>query len=156
MTASTHPQRPSDDDVFEPPAESEAVADLVRRLRDAALVEPRAAGSAAEMLLDVEMDGVRCTLSRSAHAPSRPLIGLTPREREVARMVAGGYANKTIARVLDISAWTVGTHLRRIFLKLDVSSRAAMVARLFEEEPRFTRQAAAVDAPAARRGELTI
>jgi DNA-binding CsgD family transcriptional regulator len=48
-------------------------------------------------------------------------------------MVAKGYANKTIAAVLDISLWTVGTYLRRLFAKLGVCSRAAMVARLLEE-----------------------
>ena len=52
------------------------------------------------------------------------------REQEIARMVARGYANKTIAAVLDISTWTVGTYLRRIFAKLGVGTRAAMVARL--------------------------
>ena len=49
-------------------------------------------------------------------------------------MVAKGYANKTIAAVLDISCWTVGTHLRRIFAKLGVGSRAAMVAKLLQED----------------------
>jgi DNA-binding CsgD family transcriptional regulator len=41
-----------------------------------------------------------------------------------------------IASVLDISEWTVGTHLRRVFTKLEVNSRAAMVARLLGEEGR--------------------
>ena len=41
--------------------------------------------------------------------------------------------NKTIAAVLDISSWTVCTYLRRLFAKLNVCSRAAMVARLIEE-----------------------
>jgi len=48
-------------------------------------------------------------------------------------MVAKGYPNKTIAAVLDISVWTVSSHLRRIFAKYGVASRAAMVARLLEE-----------------------
>jgi DNA-binding CsgD family transcriptional regulator len=48
-------------------------------------------------------------------------------------MVAKGYPNKTIASVLDISSWTVASHLRRVFAKLGVSSRAAMVARLLED-----------------------
>lgn len=34
--------------------------------------------------------------------------------------------------MLNISAWTVCTHLRRIFAKLGVGSRAAMVAELLE------------------------
>ena len=45
-------------------------------------------------------------------------------------MVASGYPNKTIASVLEISSWTVASHLRRIFMKLQVSSRAAMATRL--------------------------
>jgi DNA-binding CsgD family transcriptional regulator len=48
-------------------------------------------------------------------------------------MVAEGYPNKTIAAVLDISSWTVSTYLRRMFAKLGVHSRAAMVARIVEE-----------------------
>jgi hypothetical protein len=50
-------------------------------------------------------------------------------------MVAKGYPNKTIAGVLNISCWTVDTHLRRTFAKLSVASRAAMVARIMEEHP---------------------
>ena len=57
---------------------------------------------------------------------------LSPREREIVRMVAQGHANKIIADYLGISAWTVCTHLRRIFAKLGVGSRAAMVAKLLE------------------------
>ena len=81
------------------------------------------------VILDVEVDGVRCLLLRvpEARAP------LSPRETEIARMVAKGYPNKTIASVLDISSWTVASHLRRVFSKLGVSSRAAMVARLLED-----------------------
>jgi DNA-binding CsgD family transcriptional regulator len=58
---------------------------------------------------------------------------LSSREREIARMIAEGHTNKTVAAVLEISSWTVSTHLRRIFAKLGVASRAAMVARLIEE-----------------------
>jgi DNA-binding CsgD family transcriptional regulator len=59
---------------------------------------------------------------------------LSPRELEIARMVAQGYANKTIASVLEISSWTVASHLRRIFIKLQVSSRAAMATCLLGPE----------------------
>lgn len=47
-------------------------------------------------------------------------------------MVAKGHPNKVIADVLNISSWTVCTHLRRIFAKLGVGSRAAMVAQLLD------------------------
>lgn len=63
--------------------------------------------------------------------PNRLLI-LSPREQEIVRLVAKGLPNKTIAAILDISPWTVATHLRRIFGKLSVRSRAAMIATLFE------------------------
>jgi DNA-binding CsgD family transcriptional regulator len=66
------------------------------------------------------------------HKPSQGLISFSPRESEIARMVAKGYPNKTIAAVLEISSWTVCTHLRRMFAKLRVSSRAAMVARMMD------------------------
>ena len=48
-------------------------------------------------------------------------------------MIAKGYPNKVIASVLDISVWTVSTHLRRIFAKLGVTSRAAMVTAMFKK-----------------------
>jgi DNA-binding CsgD family transcriptional regulator len=81
-----------------------------------------------ETVLDLELDGVRYTLTR--RMPAALVPSLSAREREVARMVAKGYTNKTVAAVLDISSWTVDTHLRHIFAKLDVRSRSAMVARL--------------------------
>jgi DNA-binding CsgD family transcriptional regulator len=80
------------------------------------------------VLLDVEVDGVRCLLVRTPPQPDHR--ALSPREREIARMVAAGHPNKAIAAVLDISEWTVNAHLRRVFAKLGVSSRAAMVAKL--------------------------
>ena len=80
-------------------------------------------------LLDITLDGVRCALTL-VH-PSRA-DSLSPREREIAHMVAEGFTNKMIASVLDISLWTVSTHLRRIFAKLGVSTRAAMVALVIQ------------------------
>lgn len=86
-----------------------------------------------DVILDMEVDGVRCLLVRLPPGPARAQTLLSPREQEIARMVAEGYPNKTIAAVLDISSWTVCTHLRRVFAKLGVGSRAAMVARLLED-----------------------
>jgi two-component system, NarL family, nitrate/nitrite response regulator NarL len=54
-------------------------------------------------------------------------------ELAIARLIAKGLPNKCIGDILEISPWTVATHLRRIFVKLGVTSRAAMVARLGEE-----------------------
>ncbi|OUC11780.1 MAG: hypothetical protein B0A82_26710 [Alkalinema sp. CACIAM 70d] len=54
---------------------------------------------------------------------------LTERELQIAALVALGWSNKQVAQKLGISEWTVSAHLRRIFIKLDVDSRAAMVYR---------------------------
>jgi DNA-binding CsgD family transcriptional regulator len=84
--------------------------------------------SGGQILLDVEVGDVRLLALRQEHPG--PMSLLSPREQEIARMVASGYPNKTIASVLEISSWTVASHLRRIFIKLQVSSRTAMVTRL--------------------------
>ena len=57
---------------------------------------------------------------------------LTERELQIAVLVSRGRLNKQIAHQLHISEYTVSTHLRRIYNKLGVSSRAAMVARILE------------------------
>ena len=51
--------------------------------------------------------------------------GLSEREAEVLRLIAGGGTNREIAKALGISERTVDRHVSNIFTKLDVSSRAA-------------------------------
>lgn len=89
------------------------------------------ASTSEEVLIDREVDGTRYLLVRMP-PPSGKRIQLSPREQEIVRMVAKGHPNKVIADVLNISSWTVCTHLRRIFAKLGVGSRAAMVAQLLD------------------------
>ena len=95
---------------------------------------PPAEINVAEIMLDLEIDGVpyRLIRVRSQEPPlnAKCSISLSPREREIVRLVAKGLPNKSIADVLDISLWTVATHLRRVFAKLGVGTRAEMVARV--------------------------
>jgi two-component system, NarL family, nitrate/nitrite response regulator NarL len=84
-----------------------------------------------EIILDVDLDGARYLVLRLPLANRRRPV-LSPREQEIVRMVSQGHPNKVIAEVLNISSWTVCTHMRRIFAKVGVTSRAAMVARLLE------------------------
>lgn len=93
-------------------------------------VEP-SGGHGEEVLIDTQVDGARYLLLRM-RLPATSRLQLSPREQEIVRMVAKGHPNKVIADVLNISSWTVSTHLRRIFAKLGVGSRAAMVAQLPE------------------------
>lgn len=57
---------------------------------------------------------------------------LSRRELEIAILVSHGKVNKQIAHQLRISEYTVASYMRRIFAKLGVSSRAAMVACLMD------------------------
>src|SRR5689334_10015708 len=118
--------RPHDD----PHSVEALVRKLVRHAADAAQRRAPASHRPADpgtdrVLIDCEVDGVRCVLAR--HEPDAAHeVSLSPREQEVARMIAKGYPNKIIASVLEISVWTVSTHLRRMFAKLGVTSRAAL------------------------------
>lgn len=55
---------------------------------------------------------------------------LSPRETEVAKLVARGLGDKDIARQLGIAQTTVRTHIDHAFRKLDVKNRIALVQRL--------------------------
>lgn len=75
--------------------------------------------------------------------PSRPYeiaqllcaaYALTPRECEVARLVAAGCSNPEIAKLLFLSRYTVEDHLKRLYEKLGVNSRSGLVATLFFDQ----------------------
>ena len=67
--------------------------------------------------------------SRSPQPGSRVSDLLTAREREVLGMISQGFTNKRTARILEISPETVKSHVKNIFLKLAVSTRAEAVSR---------------------------
>jgi DNA-binding CsgD family transcriptional regulator len=97
---------------------------LVERLLDDLMASN---DDTAGVLIDMRRGGFRCLIVREE------ATGLSPRELEIARMVAQGHPSKRIANTLQISSFTVNSHLRRIFTKLGVTNRAAMVARLTQQ-----------------------
>lgn len=74
-----------------------------------------------------EIDGRRFALIPipAEAASTRPL---TDREWDVAQLVAWGKGDKEIAEIMGISTYTVRTHLKRSFDKLNVCCRAELVA----------------------------
>ena len=92
-----------------------APADLVEAIRQVeggdAVFSPRLAG----FVLDA--------FAGSVPASDPDLDQLTPREREVLRLIARGFAYKQVARRLEISVKTVESHVSAVLRKLQLSSR---------------------------------
>ncbi|QLE57126.1 LuxR C-terminal-related transcriptional regulator [Nostoc sp. TCL26-01] len=72
----------------------------------------------------------RLTIISAQIKPSLKTDCLTPRQIEIAELVAQGLTNAEIGSTLHITEHSVKQALKRIFRKLDVSSRAEMVAQL--------------------------
>lgn len=53
---------------------------------------------------------------------------LSPRQEQILELVAQGCSDKEIARRLNMSARTVGTHLSRLYARYQVHSRSAVIA----------------------------
>ncbi|HEY3089223.1 MAG TPA: LuxR C-terminal-related transcriptional regulator [Jatrophihabitantaceae bacterium] len=69
---------------------------------------------------------------------SETLMARTPRERDVARHVVDGLSDREIAERLFLSPYTVSQYVKRIYRKLDVSSRVSL-SRLLLGIPRTSR-----------------
>ena len=72
---------------------------------------------------------------RATGEQSRPRIPgardqLTPQELQIAQLAADGLTNREIGEKLYLSHRTIGSHLYRIFPKLDITSRAQLASRL--------------------------
>lgn len=85
-----------------------------------AVFSPRLAGFVLDAFAELAED--------PATDPAKPafdpeLDQLTPREREVLRLIARGYTYKELARELSISTKTVETHVSAVLRKLQLSSR---------------------------------
>ncbi|MFM5925302.1 MAG: response regulator transcription factor [Novosphingobium sp.] len=83
----------------------------------------------------IEVDGQRYAIVPGQVSPVQPagrfasevVDVLTPRELQVCELIAAGRCDKQIARMLGISPYTEREHVRRIFAKLKISSRSAVL-----------------------------
>jgi len=102
------------------------------------------AGAAGYVLKDVEVDELCAVIRRIAGgdtfiqpsvaqkyltwlaaAPPPPLDPLTPREKDVLRLLAEGYSNRRIADALHITEHTVKNHVAAVLDKLQVTNRTS-------------------------------
>ena len=58
---------------------------------------------------------------------------LTVRENEVLAQLVNGLAYKEIANVLGISVTTVNDHIKNIYNKLNVNSKAELISKILSE-----------------------
>jgi DNA-binding NarL/FixJ family response regulator len=65
---------------------------------------------------------------------------LSPREGQVARLVASGRSNRQIAEQLLISEQTVKNHIQSIFRKLAIGNRVELTIRIRRNHQRRSRQ----------------
>ena len=77
--------------------------------------------------------GGRAPASASTHAG--PALPLSPREHSILQLLAMGKTNKDIARELSVTPETVKTHMKRMFGKLNVSTRAQAVSKFLQADP---------------------
>lgn len=93
-----------------------------------------------QRLLDVVSAALRQREAEAAvHARARQagqrLARLSPREAEVARLLARGLPNKLVARELDISEKTVHIHRQHIMEKAEVGSAAELARLMLQSDP---------------------
>ena len=105
-----------------------------RHRRDAREPLHRALDLADRLGADPLAQQAREELAATGARPRRARVSgseaLTPSERRIALMGADGMSNPEIAQSLFVTVKTVETHLSRVYLKLDISSRRQLAAVL--------------------------
>jgi predicted ATPase/DNA-binding CsgD family transcriptional regulator len=114
-----------------PAARTERMLAPARSLGPAAVARLWAEGSALEASSAVELALAvppAAAGDRGAAAGATSPKGLTPRERQIAALIAQGRSNKAIAQELVISPATAARHIANILRKLGFNSRAQVAA----------------------------
>ncbi|HTV90966.1 MAG TPA: response regulator transcription factor [Stellaceae bacterium] len=104
----------------------ELVAAIIRSLNGELVCPPRITA----LLFD------RIAALAKAGLPTAATEALTPREREIAALLALGLQNKEIARRLRLGNPTVKNHVHNILQKLKIGRRSEIFGRRFEVPPR--------------------
>lgn len=89
-------------------------------------------GDRLALVIDEHAQETRWSQDRAAELRRH---GLTAREADVAELAARGYSVLNLSSRLGVAECTVRSHLKQIYRKLGVSSRAELAARLFAASP---------------------
>jgi DNA-binding NarL/FixJ family response regulator len=109
---------------------------LLKRTRPEALIAPVHTIAAGDSLLSPSV--TRRVIDRMAQQPTPELAAhakvdkLTPREREVLKLIARGLSNREIAAALFVEESTIRTHVKKILMKLDLRDRVQAVIFSYE------------------------
>jgi two-component system NarL family response regulator len=107
--------------------------ELISAIRKASLGEPHLSPEIAKKILNLLKSRDEEELSSVLRGDTRGWTGeeevqtVTPREKEVLRLIAKGFGNKAIARELFITESTVKVHTKNIYRKLGVEDRASAI-----------------------------
>ena len=86
-------------------------------------------GSPLDPMITRKIMALLVTTRKDSHLPRK----LTRREKDVVKLVTRGMSTAKIAHELSLSYYTIDTHLKNIFRKLDVHSRHTLVAKVYDE-----------------------
>ena len=104
---------------------AQGIEDLLKALQQAA---------AGEMVLSEALTPVLAASLRANRATSdRDISQLTPRERDILKLIAQGLPNKMIARRLDITESTVKVHVKHMLKKMKLKSRVEAAVWVHQE-----------------------
>jgi NarL family two-component system response regulator LiaR len=121
-----------DDDKLFPAVRAGAAGYLLKDVEPSELVKAIRTVHAGEGLLHPAVAARLMEEVAAGGAPETP-DNLTPREREVVRLIAGGLSNKRIAFELGISEKTVKTHVSSILGKLGLTDRTQVALHAVRE-----------------------
>jgi len=83
--------------------------------------------------INIQIASKMLEMFRKFNSPAQD-YGLSVREKEILEQLVEGYSKKEISNRLNISYHTVDMHMRKIYEKLEVSSRSGAVAKALKEK----------------------
>lgn len=125
--------------VFE---DEEKICEAIRSGASGYLLKTAGAEAVAKAILEADDGGSPMSPSIASRVVSllaklmKPMpqkVALSPRETELLTLMVEGLTAKEIAVRMSVSIHTTGTHTKNLFVKLEVHSRAAAVARALRD-----------------------